>query len=341
MFKSRGSLREMAPIKVFYLLMALLAIVCGGKAVIAQDFGDLKAGVVKITAKTGKVGAGFIVRIEPEVLYIVTAAHVIAGDPHPTVEFYSPNLGAVEQLSALRLVLPGAQVDDDLRGLAVISVREKEYLPQNVKPLAFEESMRLVSGGEEAIIIGHPGVGGGWAVAKRNISNRVIHDIMLDPGVASRFSGGPIIVDGKVVGIVMSNQGEFGLGLTHKSVLNYLEGMGIEPQSKRERNPNSFGAGIQQPSTVETPQPTTPTTRQIGEEFELQLGQVYSHPRDHLIAIMFDGSVVRVTLPTSRQPSPPLPLPLFHSHEWIRLRDDIPISIMRIDNNRLLAQWEP
>ncbi|GJL69541.1 MAG: hypothetical protein NPIRA06_21760 [Nitrospirales bacterium] len=197
----------------------------------AQDLDSLKAGVVKITTKTGQVGTGFIVRLESEMVYIITAAHVIAGDQQPTVEFYSMNLVSGGQAVANVSVLPGAQVNDDLRGLAVLIVRGKEHISNDARILAFEASAHLVSGGEEAVIIGHPGGGGDWAVVKRDISNRIVHDITLDPGVASRFSGGPIIVNAKVVGMVMTNRGEFGLGITHKSLLNHLDGIGIEPRS--------------------------------------------------------------------------------------------------------------
>ena len=49
-----------------------------------QDIEDLKNGVVKITAHVegqhSKVGTGFIVRLEKDAAYIVTACHVIEGD---------------------------------------------------------------------------------------------------------------------------------------------------------------------------------------------------------------------------------------------------------------------
>ena len=57
-----------------------------------QSIQDLQKGVVKITAHAGgqqpRVGAGFIVRLEPEVAYIVTAAHVVEGDARPRVTFF-------------------------------------------------------------------------------------------------------------------------------------------------------------------------------------------------------------------------------------------------------------
>ena len=185
----------------------------------AQTIDRPKAGVVKIRAKTGQVGTGFIVRIEQEKVFIITVAHVIAGDSQPEVEFFSNR-----NVSVKSAVLPGAELNDDLRGLALVVVKGKVHIPDGVMALPFGKSVDLVAGGEEALVIGHPSSGGDWAILKRHISNRIGRDIALYPNVKSRFSGGPIIVGHHVVGIVMSKREGFGLGITHKSVLNYLEG---------------------------------------------------------------------------------------------------------------------
>lgn len=73
--------------------VAYLIVVLGvtqGDLVGAQDITQLQSGVVKITAKppsgTANVGTGFIVRLETNAAYIVTAAHVVAGDPSSHVE---------------------------------------------------------------------------------------------------------------------------------------------------------------------------------------------------------------------------------------------------------------
>ncbi|MGV7229456.1 MAG: SUMF1/EgtB/PvdO family nonheme iron enzyme [Nitrospirales bacterium] len=221
--------------------MSVICVFVFEPSAFAQNLNDLKAGVVKITTKTGQVGTGFIVRVEPEILYLITAAHVIAGDPEPEVEFF-----ATRNMSVNGSVLPGAELNDDLRGLALVVVRGKVHIPDGVTALPFGKSVDLVSGGEEALVIGHPGGGGDWAILKRQISNRIGRDIALDPNVESRFSGGPIIVRHHVVGIVMSRREGFGLGITHKSVLNYLEGFSVVPSpsvnQQVEDDPRGFQA---------------------------------------------------------------------------------------------------
>jgi S1-C subfamily serine protease len=212
-------------------------------SVFAQNLDATKAGVVKITTKNGQVGTGFIVRVEQEVVYIITAAHVIAGDNQPEVEFFTKRNVPVKSA-----VLPGAELNDDLRGLALVVVRGKVHIPDGVTVLPFGKSVDLVAGGEEALVIGHPSSGGDWAILKRHISNRIGRDIALDPNVGSRFSGGPIIVGDHVVGIVMSRREGFGLGITHKSVLNYLEGFSVVPspsvKQRVEDDPRGFQADV-------------------------------------------------------------------------------------------------
>ena len=58
----------------------------------AQDIAQIKKGVVKITAQVdgkNKIGSGIIVKLEEDHAYIVTASHVIEGDPQPNVMFFS------------------------------------------------------------------------------------------------------------------------------------------------------------------------------------------------------------------------------------------------------------
>lgn len=57
----------------------------------AQGIAQVKAGVVKITAQVEgrtKTGTGFIVRLDKDAAYIVTAAHVIEGNPKPQITFF-------------------------------------------------------------------------------------------------------------------------------------------------------------------------------------------------------------------------------------------------------------
>ena len=60
--------------------------------VAAQELEAQKSAVVKlISQQDGKtrVGTGFIVKREPDSIYIATASHVVEGDQAPSVEFFT------------------------------------------------------------------------------------------------------------------------------------------------------------------------------------------------------------------------------------------------------------
>ena len=73
---------------VCVLTVAVLASVGPPPSLWAEGIENLKNGVVKITAQADgktKTGHGLIVRLEKEIAYIITASHVVEGDPQPKV----------------------------------------------------------------------------------------------------------------------------------------------------------------------------------------------------------------------------------------------------------------
>lgn len=195
----------------------------------AQDIARLQSGVVKITAKppqgTANVGTGFIVRVDKDAAYIVTAAHVVAGDTHPKVEFFTKR-----NLPVTAEVL-GLEGDDEVRGLALLVVKGSENLPKGLTALSLAEAARL-TGGEDIVVIGFPRNAGPWAIVKGNISSRQGRDIFFSPSIESGHSGGPIFQGGKVVGVVGSGNQSVGRGVTVGSVEDYIEGFGIAAQDR-------------------------------------------------------------------------------------------------------------
>lgn len=148
----------------------------------AQAIAHLQSGVVKVTAKppsgTANIGTGFIVRMDKDAAYIVTAAHVVAGDTHPKVEFFPKR-----NLPVTAEVL-GLEGDDEVRGLALLVVRGPENIPQGLEALSLAGAARL-TGGEDIMVIGFPRNAGPWAVVKGNISSRQGRDVFFTPSVES------------------------------------------------------------------------------------------------------------------------------------------------------------
>ncbi len=191
----------------------------------AEDIARLQAGVVKVTAKppsgTTNIGTGFIVRVDKETAYIITAAHVVAGDPNPKVEFFTK-----QHVQFSAEVLPGAEGGDDVGGLALLLVKGKENLPSGIGALPLASTSLML---EDMVMIGFPLGAGPWHVTKGNIGSRQGRTIYFDPRVDSGNSGGPIIQKGKVVGVVMAARSS-GQGITVRGVQDYIEGFGIAAQ---------------------------------------------------------------------------------------------------------------
>jgi len=172
------------------------------------DIGTLKKGVVKITTEfsnSRKIGTGFIGAQGKKHLYIVTASHVVEGEtevPHAIqVTFFTHQ----EETFAAKIV---KKEGGDPQGLALLKV--KGDLPDDVQILSWDATTS-VSGGEEIHLIGFPRIGGNaWAVTKGTLSGFDGPVLKFSGAVAEGNSGGPVLYQGRVIGVVMEVTGQFG-----------------------------------------------------------------------------------------------------------------------------------
>ena len=188
----------------------------------AQDIVRLQAGVVKITATEGnktKVGTGFIVQLNPDIVYIVTAAHVVSGDAQPRVQFFTQQ--DVQVLAHVK----HAEGGDEVTGMALLTIRGKESIPSGLAALPLASASRVL-GAEDIMVIGHPRGGGDWAVLKGSITSRQGRYLRVDANIDEGNSGGPIMLAGQVVGL-LGGVTRYGQGVTVSSVREYIEGLQI------------------------------------------------------------------------------------------------------------------
>lgn len=189
--------------------------------------------------------------------YIVTAAHVVAGDTHPRVELFTKR-----NLPVTAEVL-GLEGDDEVRGLALLVVKGSENLPNGLTALSLSGGVRL-TGGEDIILIGFPRNAGPWAIVKGNISSRQGRDIFFSPSVESGHSGGPIFQDGKIVAMVGAGSQSVGRGVTAKSVQDYIEGFGVTIQETSDSS-SSIASVPSLPAAAITAKPEPRQKTQAGE----------------------------------------------------------------------------
>ena len=194
----------------FRIILACLFLVQAGlSSALAQvDVGTLKKGVVKISSEfsnSRKVGTGFIAAKSKKHLYIVTASHVVEEEteaPHAIqVTFFTHQ----EETFAAKIV---KKEGGDPRGLALLKVGGD--VPDDVQILSWDATTS-VSGGEEIHLIGFPRIGGNaWAVTKGTLSGFDGPVLKFSGTVAEGNSGGPVLYQGRVIGVVMEVTGQFG-----------------------------------------------------------------------------------------------------------------------------------
>jgi S1-C subfamily serine protease len=186
-----------------------------------QDAKQLPAGVVKITVRVDgktRVGAGVIVKLEKDAAYIITASHVIEGEQHPQVMFFSePH----RPFKAQVLGLEGG----DPRGLAALRVEGQ--LSDGLQALVLDQTA-MVSGGEAVMLIGFPLAEGiDWTITTGTISGRKGSALSF-AGIADEGnSGGPVLFQGKVVGIVTQVGQKFNYAAPAMTARFAIEGWGV------------------------------------------------------------------------------------------------------------------
>ncbi len=147
--------------------------------------------------------------------YILTCAHVVEGDPKPTVTFRA---APEERYSAEVRHLQGGRAD----GLALLIVDKP---PANVR--ALEAATSGVQAGASVAVAGYPVSVGAFSVLPATVVSVQGTEVYLAPVTGEGFSGGPVILDGRVAGVVFG-RGEFGRAVPAALVDVYLHGLDVQ-----------------------------------------------------------------------------------------------------------------
>jgi len=212
-----------------YILLTLCALflltVLVPDILLAQHIAQVKKGVVKITAQgegqQPKVGTGVVVRLDKDAAYIVTAAHVVEGDPKPTVTFFS-NL----QRSFVAQVV-GIEGGDP-HGLAALRVAGP--VPDSVVALPLDRTTKVI-GGEVLTFIGFPRTLPPWTVSTGTVSGLKGPALAFQALIEEGHSGGPLLLNGQVIGIVSETRERLGYAVPASIVAVALAGWQIEPRA--------------------------------------------------------------------------------------------------------------
>ncbi len=163
----------------------------------AQDVDQALASVVRISgtrSETPVRGSGFVVAVDRDVATVVTASHVIEGARFE-VQFAA---SATERFEVEAADVLGMESGDP-NGLAVFQVRGA--IPDGVAALAFDVESRPQAA-EDLLLVGFPQRSRTPLAKRRTYSGRRGNLLLLDLPIGEGFSGGPVLRDGKVVGVV-------------------------------------------------------------------------------------------------------------------------------------------
>jgi len=216
------------------LLTVLLAFV---SPCLPQDIEVLQKGVVKIAMTTlegkRKIGTGFIVRLGADVVYIVTASHVVEGARDIEVAFF---IGRNRLIPAKVLDMEGG----DPQGLAVLAVEGK--IPTGISVLKMNR-VAPVRAGDPVTMIGFPDAGAPWTVTKGEIVGRKGKTIAFSGAVDEGNSGGPLIKEGQVIGIVTETRALFAYAVPAVITQYVLESWGVKVGDQLRSRPATLAKG--------------------------------------------------------------------------------------------------
>lgn len=181
-------------VSVLIFTIAISALVSDLKT-FAQDINTLKSGVVRIqNNKLHEVGTGFIVKVDGNQAYIITAAHVVRGDQHPSVNLYN------HQQDALRAEVLDRE-EDDTKGLALLRLKLLSTAATGIMTLKLGYTSNL-NGGEDVKVIGFPDGTAFWTVNNGSVARIEGRNLVFSDAIRGGNSGGPVILNGVVIGMV-------------------------------------------------------------------------------------------------------------------------------------------
>ncbi|MGY6216909.1 S1 family peptidase [Methylolobus aquaticus] len=200
-------------------IILTLAIFLGGLGSAAgQSVQQLKVAVVRVVSQN-RTGTGFVVARDAHSIYIVTASHVVTGDRTPRVEFFSARSRPV----TARI---GKTEGDDARGLAFLIVATDALDGEEPEPLRLARDVEL-NGGEEVMTIGFGRGQGDWAVVRATVASLEGRYLKLDRAMQEGNSGGPLLQDSQVVGMIVQDDLESGVATPAETVFQALRGWGV------------------------------------------------------------------------------------------------------------------
>ena len=172
---------------------------------------------VRVRQELGRPPAtAFVVAVKNGTAWLVTSAHVVAGDQTPTIEFEAAP--TVPYQATIR-AFEGA----DERGLALLIVTN---VPSVIK--ALPGFTKTIERGTLVTVDGYPASVPALAQLNTSVVALSSRDLLLKDETEEGYSGGPVLMNDAVIGVVYGHEGRRGKALGASSIVPFLKGNDIE-----------------------------------------------------------------------------------------------------------------
>ena len=229
-----------------------IVVLCGPSFVLSQGVGQALDSLVRITGTrdggTPVRGSGFIVSRDDGVATVVTSSHVIEGVQFEVTFAVEPSRS---------FPVPPEDVitieTQNINGLAAFRVRGK--FPAQAQPL------ELVAGdgpalGQSLFLVGYPQMASSPRTVARVFSGRDGQRLVIDQSVGEGFSGGPVLLDNRVAGLITDTDNQFTYAVTSVVLREFLLGSGVSVTAASTSTPAEGGTN---PGTSPGTDPTPKT----------------------------------------------------------------------------------
>ncbi len=176
-----------------------------------------QAGIAQVSAKDKSPGTGVVVSLRAGRAYLVTLAHVVAGDPSPSVVFV-----ADPDKNPYRAQVLDVQEAEggDRRKLALLVVQNPPAGVRAIEPAADP----AVARGTAVVVAGFPSAIGRFSVLPAHVVTVKGLDMYLSPVTLEGYSGGPVLLEGRIAGMVFGRLEDYGGAVPAAIVGQYLRG---------------------------------------------------------------------------------------------------------------------
>ena len=198
--------------------VAVLTILWAPGVLSAQDIRVALDSLVRIVATRQEVtirGTGFVIAVDAAGVVVVTSSHVLEGVAGLEVTFAA---------GASQTTVGDMRLETENRhGVALFRVRGQ--LPPSLKALELSADRPALN--QSLSLMGYPAMSPTPLTLSRGYAGQKGRLYTLDQQVGEGFSGGPVLLEGRVIGMVTAMEGGFTYAIPSAVVREFVNGSGI------------------------------------------------------------------------------------------------------------------